>query len=198
MPTLSYFDFPGGRGEDCRIALHLAGVPFTDDRIKGPEWPERKPTTPFGSLPTLELEGRGVIGQSNAILAYIGRSHGLLPSDLWESARHEAMLGSVEDLRALVNATFGMAEEAKQAARTKLAGGKIPEWASRIEPQITGPFIGGDAISVADLKLFVVMNWFTAGVLDHIPADVFAPFERLSAHHAAVAAHPGVQSWYAK
>ena len=26
--TLSYFDFSGGRGEPCRMALHLAGVGF--------------------------------------------------------------------------------------------------------------------------------------------------------------------------
>ena len=58
-PKLSYFDFPGGRGEDCRIALHLAGVDFEDERIKGTDWAARKATTPFGALPVLEIEGKG-------------------------------------------------------------------------------------------------------------------------------------------
>jgi len=30
---LSYFDFPGGRGEPARLALNLAGIPFEDYRI---------------------------------------------------------------------------------------------------------------------------------------------------------------------
>ena len=29
-PRLIYFDFAGSRGEECRIALHLAGVDFDD------------------------------------------------------------------------------------------------------------------------------------------------------------------------
>ncbi len=31
---LSYFDFSGGRGEACRLALFLGGVDFVDDRVK--------------------------------------------------------------------------------------------------------------------------------------------------------------------
>ena len=34
-PRLIYFDFAGSRGEECRIALHLAGVDFEDVRVKG-------------------------------------------------------------------------------------------------------------------------------------------------------------------
>lgn len=33
-PRLIYFDFSGNRGEECRIALHLAGVDFDDVRIQ--------------------------------------------------------------------------------------------------------------------------------------------------------------------
>src|SRR4051812_10283278 len=50
-PKLTYFDAPVSRGEECRLALHLAGVEFEDDRIKGPDWPALKPTTPYGSVP---------------------------------------------------------------------------------------------------------------------------------------------------
>lgn len=32
-PTLTYFDFDGSRGLECRLALHVAGVPFQDVRI---------------------------------------------------------------------------------------------------------------------------------------------------------------------
>ena len=49
MPKLklTYFDFHGGRGEPARLALSIAGIPFEDDRVPGPDWPRRKPSTPF-------------------------------------------------------------------------------------------------------------------------------------------------------
>ena len=33
-PKLTYFDAPVSRGEECRLALHLAGIDFEDVRIK--------------------------------------------------------------------------------------------------------------------------------------------------------------------
>ncbi len=196
--TLTYFDFPGGRGEDCRIALHLAGVPFVDDRV-GADWAKRRDETPFGALPVLSVEGKGSIGQSNAIVGYIGREHGLLPTDSWERARHEAILGAAEDLRALVDVTLDLDPEAKRKAREHLATVDVPAWAGRVERLLgDGPFFGGRELSVADLKLYVVMRWFTGGKLDHVPTDVFAPFPKLTRLYAAVENHPGVKSWYAK
>lgn len=194
--TLTYFDFPGGRGEDCRIALHIAGVPFHDDRVRSADWPSRKPSTPFGSLPVLKVDGRE-IAQSNAILAYIGRTWGLHPADPWEAARHEAMLAHAEDLRSLVDPTMHIADpEEKRKAREALAAGPLQKWAADAERQVVGPFVGGTALQVADLKLFVVMKWIAGGKLDHIPADTFQAYPRLSAHFQAMQAHPGVVSWY--
>ena len=47
-PTLIYFDAPVSRGEECRLALHLAGVEFEDRRIPSADWPALKPDTPYG------------------------------------------------------------------------------------------------------------------------------------------------------
>ena len=78
-PKLTYFDAPVSRGEECRLALHLAGVDFVDNR------PTVKPTTPYGSIPVLELPGAPPLAHSNAILALIGRRHGMHPTDDVES-----------------------------------------------------------------------------------------------------------------
>ena len=48
-PKLIYFDAPVSRGEEVRLALHIAGVDFHDERIKFDQWPAMKPTTPYGS-----------------------------------------------------------------------------------------------------------------------------------------------------
>src|SRR3954467_2616579 len=97
-PTLSSFGAPVSRGEECRIALHLGGVDFIDNRVKGPEFAAFKAQTPYGHVPTLQYPGQPVIADSNAILSLIGRRHGLLPKDDIEAARHEAMMAYVEEL----------------------------------------------------------------------------------------------------
>jgi glutathione S-transferase len=199
-PKLTYFDAPVSRGEECRLALHVAGVDFEDDRVKREDWLALKPKTPFGSMPLFTLPGQLVLAQSNAILVLIGRRYGLHPKDDFEAARHEAVMHYVEDLRAHISPTMRMADEAeKKKARTELASGYLPTWAANVERQIgDGPFFGGAALQVVDLKLYVVTKWITSGVLDHIPATVFAGYPKLLAAHDSVRDHAAVKAWYAK
>ena len=82
---LVYFDFAGSRGEECRIALHLAGIDFEDVRVKSDEWPAMKINTPFGAMPVLEIPGKAPLAHSNAILVFIGRQHRLHPADAFEA-----------------------------------------------------------------------------------------------------------------
>lgn len=196
---LTYFDAPTSRGEECRLALFVAGVDFVDNRLPRPKWAELKPTTPFGGLPVLELEGKPPVSQTNAILAYIGRTYGLLPTDAWEALRLESLLGACEDLRAAVAGTFGIQDPGElERKRAALVEGPVRTWAGNMEKQIKGPFAGGSALSVADIKLYVIGTWFKKGVLDHVPADVLAPFPKLDAVRENVSTHPKIVAWYAK
>ncbi|MCA9710802.1 MAG: glutathione S-transferase family protein [Myxococcales bacterium] len=198
-PKLSYFDFPGGRGEDCRLAFFMANVDFEDDRIPFAQWADRKADTPFGSLPVLEIEGKGKLAQSNAILAYLGRTHELHPSDPWDAARHEALMAAVEDVRAVVIPTLSIEDEdEKRRAREQLAQTALQTWGARLEAQIAGPFVAGDTLHVVDLKLFVLVKWFAKGAVDYVPTDVFSAFPKLMALYEAVGAHERVKAWYAR
>ena len=196
--TICYFDFPGGRGEDCRLALHVAGADFRDDRVKGSDWAERKSSTPFGALPVLTVDGR-VLAQSNAILAYLGMTYGLLPSDPFEAARHLSLTSAVEDVRERVGKTTAIKDPAaRKTAREDLAKGWMRGWCKNVSAQIgDGPFVGGADLSVADLKLFVLMKWFVSGGVDHISPDIFAPWPKLMGVYEAVKTHPRVIDWYA-
>ncbi len=199
-PRLTYFDAPVSRGEECRLALHVAGVDFEDHRVKRSDWPALKPTTPFGSMPVLDMPGQPPLAQSNAILTLIGRLHGLHPKDLFEAARHEAVMQYVEDLRAHVAPTLRIADEAeKKAAREQLAATYLPTWGKYAEQQLgqDGPFFAGPLLHVVDIKLYVALRWFKSGVLDHIPASVFNAFPRLNRVHDAVRDHARIQAWYA-
>lgn len=199
-PKLTYFDAPASRGEECRLALHLAGVDFEDNRIKGADWPALKPSTPYGALPTFELPGHPVLAQTNAILVLIGRRHGLHPKDDFEAARHEAMMQHVEDLRSQINPTMRMNDADKLAARQALAADYIPKWADYAERQLTseGPFFAGAKPHVVDLKLYIIARWFLSGTLDHIPATIFSAAPKLVRAHDAVRDHEAVKAWYAK
>lgn len=198
-PRLIYFDAPVSRGEECRLALHLAGMDFEDVRLSHEEWAARKEEAPFGALPVLELPGKPPLAQTNAILVLIGRQHGLHPTDDFEAAQHEAMMQHVEDLRAAVGPTIRMADAEKKATRESLVAGFLPTWAAAAERNITaGPFFAGAKINVVDLKLYKAVQWLSSGKVDHIPATIFAGYPKLTGVYESVRGHAGVKSWTAR
>ncbi len=196
---LTYFDFAGSRGEEVRLALTIAGVPFEDNRIARADLAALKPDLPFGSLPVLDIPGHGTFAQSNALLRLIGRQHGLHPEDLYEAARHDALMDAAEDLRHRISPTMRMQDgPEKSAARQQLATDYVPQWGRYIDRQIgDGPFVAGARISVADIKLYMADRWISSGGLDGIPASVFDGCPHLKTLARAVAGHPAVAAWYA-
>ena len=195
---LTYFDFSGSRGEECRLALHAAGVEFEDCRLTQQQWAAQKASTPYGAVPVLETAGKPPLAQSNAILAYVGRTYGLHPSDAWQAALHEAILVSVEEVRAALSPSGKISDpEQKKKAREELASGFLQTWGRQIEQQIKGPFVAGERLMVADIKLFQILSSLTSGVIDHIPKTVFSAFPKLEGVHAAVIEHPKIAEWRA-
>jgi len=84
-------------GETARLILHYAGQEFEDhktDREK--EWDTRKPTTPFGTIPVLTVDGIQ-IGQSSAVYHYLARRFGLAGKDDLEVATVEALGDYLKD-----------------------------------------------------------------------------------------------------
>jgi prostaglandin-H2 D-isomerase / glutathione transferase len=192
--TLSYFDFDGSRGLECRLALTVAGVPFTDNRLNRPQWAEMKPTVPFGALPVLEHDGR-TLAQSNAILRYIGATHGMHPTDAWTAAEHDALMQSVEDLRHKVPGQ-GLSEEEKKTQREEFAAGWLTRWCTTVSESIQGPFVQGAALNVVDIKLYVILRAYITGGYDHIPGSFFDAFPKIQAFYAAVDAHPPIKAYF--
>ena len=199
-PRLIYFDFAGSRGEECRIALHLAGIDFDDVRVKSDDWPAMKASTPFGAMPVLEIPGKAPLAHSNAILAFIGRQHRLHPADAFEAARHESLMCAVEELRHTIAPTLRITDpESRRQAREALAANELRTWGSQVERQIgDGPFIGGATLQVADLKLYMMVRWLITGTLDHVPTTVLDHCPKLLRLYRAVGEHEGVKAWLAR
>eukprot|EP00966_Prymnesium_polylepis_P135460 3131233-Prymnesium_polylepis.1 len=115
---LSYFPLTG-RGEACRLALHVKGVPFTDDRVPFPQWGTTKPTTPWMSMPVLTLADGTIAGQQRAILRFIGKQLDLYPKDDLLALRCDEMLDVLDDLQGKINAAGQGKEQAEKESDRK-------------------------------------------------------------------------------
>lgn len=171
---LTYFDFHGGRGEPARLALFIGGIPFQDDRVPAKDWPARKPQTPFGSMPVLEVDGR-IAAQSNAINRYVGKLAGLYPTDPWQALLCDEAMDVVEEAYQTLNRTFGIQDpEELKKARTALCEGPLRQYLERIAARLAergGGYFADGKLTVADLKVMGWIRHLRSGVLDHIPKD---------------------------
>lgn len=201
MPKLevSYFDFHGGRGESIRLALAIGGVAFEDHRIPVSDRPSFRERTPLHAVPLLAVDGE-VITQSNAINRYVGRLSGLYPTDALEALRCDEVMDAVEDIVTQIVATFGMQGEELRVAREALVAGPLSLYLRWLDTKLAdraGSFFGGDAWTVADLKVFVWTRSLQTGNLDHIPVDLLARVAPgLEAHCERVADQPAIRDYY--
>jgi glutathione S-transferase len=108
-------------------------------------------------------------------------------------------MSAVEDMRGRLRPSGRIKDpDEKKRAREEFAKDYMSGWVKNIERQIDSPFVGGAAISVADLKLFVALGPFLAGKIDHVPVEVFHSVPKLTALVEAVRNHPKVKEWRAR
>ena len=201
MPKLklTYFDFDGGRGEPARLALHIAGIAFEDERIAGKDWPAFRETTPFLAMPTLEVDGK-VVSQSNSINRYVGKLTGTYPKDDWQAFLCDEVMDASEDITTQIAETIDLPADAKKKAREELAAGPIARYLEQFQARLKaagGEYFCDKRLTVADLKVFMFVRWLRSGVLDHIPKDLVdrvAP--SLVKHSERVTNHPKVAEYY--
>lgn len=197
---LTYFDFPGGRAEPARLALHLGGIPFEDHRFPFADFAEVRKTTPLRQVPTLHINGVQVT-QSDAITRYAGRLAGLYPDDALQALLCDEVMGALEDINVKIGATFGLTGEALESARKALVAGPLPLYLTWLETQLEqhgGAYFADQRLTVADLKAFVVLRWLVSGKLDHLPTDLLdrlAP--KLATYVQRIAAVPAIAAYYA-
>jgi glutathione S-transferase len=196
---LTYFDFDGGRGEPARLALHIAGIGFEDQRIAGRDWPAFRDRTPFLAMPTLEVDGR-VVSQSNSINRYVGKLTGLYPKDEWQAFLCDEVMDAAEDISARISQTIDLPEDAKKKAREELAAGHIKRYLEQFQARLQaagGEHFADKRLTVADLKVFMLIRWLRSGALDHIPKDLVDRVAPLLVEHVErVARHPKIAEYY--
>jgi hypothetical protein len=144
------------RGEECRLALHLAGIDFEDVRIIEAAWPSMKEQMPYGALPVLAGDQSSRTPTPSLCSSVVNTAF-TLPTT--SRQHHEGMMQRVEDLRAAVVPTIGMGDAEKRVAREALVAGFLPASARYAERNIPGtPFFSGAKAQVVDLKLHMAVR----------------------------------------
>src|ERR1700687_4531295 len=133
---LTYFDFDGGRGEPSRLALHIGGIAFEDQRISGKDLPGLRHMMPFLAMPTLEVDGK-VVSQSNSINRYVGKLAGLYPKDDWQALLCDEVMDAAEDIGIRIGNTIDLPADAKKKAREELAAGRITRYLEQLQARLT-------------------------------------------------------------
>ena len=205
--SLQYFDIPGA-AEKVRFALLMGKVPFRDDRVPFDKWAEVKPTTPFGQLPVMEVDGVR-FAQSDAQLNYVGAVTGLIPKDPLKAAKVHEALGVVEDLRGKIRPSVyvgmdkSLSDRAKKAKvavmRKELRETHIPAYLAHFEKMLErNEYVAGPAPTVADAYLLATTRWLAGGVLDGIPKDCLDAFPKLTAHKEKMEKIPEIAEYLEK
>ena len=198
---LTYFDFPGGRAEPTRLALHIGGVAFEDYRFPFSDFPEVRKSTPLNQVPTLQINDL-LVTQSDAITRYVGKLTGLYPADNLQALFCDKVMSALEDVNIKIGATFGMTGDELKNARTALVAGALPQYLQWLQKQLEshgGEYFADNRLTIADLKALVCLRGLNSGKLDHIPSNLIekvAP--KLEAYLQRIGNVPAIAQYYSK
>ena len=198
---LTYFDFPGGRAEPTRLALHIGGVAFEDYRFPFSDFPEVRKSTPLNQVPTLQINDL-LVTQSDAITRYVGKLTSLYPADNLQALFCDEVMSALEDVNIKIGATFGMTGDELKNARTALVAGALPQYLQWLQKQLEshgGEYFADNRLTIADLKALVCLRGLKSGKLEHIPSnliDAVAP--KLDAYLQRIGNVPAIAQYYSK
>ncbi|XP_027712148.1 glutathione S-transferase P-like [Vombatus ursinus] len=195
MPSYTITYFPvRGRCQATRMLLADQGQTWKEDVVTLDTWMkgDLKATCLYGQLPKF-TDGAFTLYQSNAILRYLGRKHGLYGKDDQERALLDMANDGVEDLRnkylVLIYQNY---DEGKDKYVKDLPAQLKPFETLLKQNQGGKAFIVGDQISFVDynlLDLLLIHQTLAPGCLDTFPL--------LSAYVARLSSRPNLKAFLA-
>jgi len=198
---LTYFNLTA-RAETIRLIFAAGGVKFEDNRIEFSAWGAMKPTTPWGSLPILEVNGKTVVGQSMALARFAAREAGLAGSNSLDQALADSVTETISEMREKI---FSFVMKPEGAEKTEAANNYstnvLPGFLANIDKFLGANnggkgFLVGSKMTWADLHLFTTVEFIRQTVPTAAP--VLANYPRIEQLVARVAAVPKVAEYLKK
>lgn len=184
---MKLYYMPGACSLASHIVLEWVGKPYethklSRDELKGPDFLK---VNPLGAVPAL-VDGDWAVTQNASILEYIAEQapESKLLGDGSARSRAEVRrwLGFINsDIHKTFSMIFGASRFlGDEGAQKELAGSAsklLTKLFSQLNAQLAGkPYLTGDAPSIADAYLYVVLRWAHAKEVDLSGQDNLAAF----------------------
>ncbi|KAK9701565.1 hypothetical protein K7432_011649 [Basidiobolus ranarum] len=152
-----------GRAEVSRLLLQYGKANWSERHPTN--WPEEKPSTPFGCLPVLiehrEDGSEFQLAESHAIERYLARKFDLVGSNEREAALIDSFAeGWAALINAMVQTRFGKTDEAKEAGKVsfKACSSEIIQYHEKqLEKNGNGYYVGSK-LSLVDLLAYNMLQ----------------------------------------
>ena len=181
------------------IALHEAGLPFAPVPVDFASAEQTKSAyhavNPKGRVPALETP-HGILTETGALLEWIAAEapdKALVPADPFSAAKMREMMYYLASTMHVNHAhrMRGSRWSDDPAAHVSMAA-KVSEnmagCCAHVKSRLAGPYVLGDAFSLADPWLFTICTWLPGDGVD------IAAYPRLAAHHQAMRARASVKA----
>lgn len=198
MLTLHYA--PGAIATVVAIALHEAGLDHETVRVDFASGEQTKAAyhrlNPKGRVPAL-VTPQGVLTETGALLDYIAElapQAGLVPSDPFAAAKMRETMYWLASTMHVNHAHLKRGSRwATQRESFEDMAGKVAENmtanADHVENHVlTGPYVMGDRLTLADPYLFVVCTWLAGDGVD------ISAFAKLASFMEAMESRPSVRA----
>jgi glutathione S-transferase len=188
-----------GRGEQVRLLLNELRQDYEDVHVgKDDDFPRLRREGPgtlyFGSVPMLQ-DGEFKLVQGPAIMNYIGRKHGIMPSDIQAAARTEAMVLGAEDMRMAYFRLLGDTDHAVERRSRFVAGAWHERWLSAWDGLLDlngdNGYLVGPALTQADLAVWDALD----AIVTWIEGARFGSFARVEQFYESIRARPAIAEY---
>jgi len=152
------------RAEPIRMLLNHAGAEWRNYMISFDQWPALKPEMPGNQMPVLELKDGTRMGESQAIMRYLGSVHGYYPDDPRVAYEIDYLIEGQDALLTVIyKPMFAKTNEEKEEQIKKIFDEALPKLLNVVEPLCEKANANGDWLCTPNLSIadFWIGNIYT-------------------------------------
>ena len=108
------------------------------------------------------------------LVATSAKWRGLYPEDPLQALYCDEVLDALEDITHYLVRTFGLQGEELKAAREAFTEQRLTKFLKGFEELLVrggGDYFADQRLTIADLKMMVLLKGYRSGTIDHVPQD---------------------------